>query len=98
MGNPLPIAAMLSDCRKALDQFDIRFSVTHSFFSYRIACEAVQIYRPRDSYFPRDTRHFPIRERLCLAADFGARRILSCVLQEQNTPILRGCLGLLAVI
>ena len=40
--------------------------------------------------FPKDTRHFPIREWLCLAADFSTRRILSCVLQEQKAPILRG--------
>ena len=50
--------------------------------------------RRRHSYFPKDTRHFPIREWVCLVADFSARRILSCVLQEQNTPILRGNLGI----
>src|SRR5665213_798779 len=45
---------------------------------------------PRHYYFPKDTRHFRMREWLCLAADFSARRILSCVLQEQKAPILRG--------
>ena len=42
--------------------------------------------------FPRrkDTRHFKIREWLCSGADFSTRRILSCVLQEQMSPMLRG--------
>src|SRR5665213_3478029 len=43
MGNPLPMSAMLSEFRKTLDQFDIRFPASHSFISYQIACEAVQI-------------------------------------------------------
>ena len=42
----------------------------------------------------KDTRHFPIREWLCLGANFSTRRILSCVLQEQKAPILRGSLGI----
>jgi hypothetical protein len=50
--------------------------------------------RPRRSYIPKDTRHFPRREWLCLAADFSARRILSCVLQDQKSPMLRGSLGI----
>jgi hypothetical protein len=48
--------------------------------------------------FPKDTRHFPIREWLCLGADFIARRILSCVLQEQKARILRGNWGFMFVI
>ena len=49
--------------------------------------------RPRHSYFPKDTRHFPIREWLCLGADISMRRNLSCVLQEQRARILRVDLG-----
>ena len=53
-----------------------------------------QLYLPEnwagDSCFPKDTRHLPSREWLCLAADFTMRRILSCVLQEQKASILRG--------
>ena len=49
---------------------------------------------PRHSYFPGDTRHFPIREWLCLGADLKPRRILSCLLQEQKACILRGNLGI----
>ena len=79
---------------KPLDQCDIRFPASHSFISYLMACEAVQICASRHSYFPKDTRHFPIREWLCLAADFSTRRILSCVLQEQKAPILRGYFGI----
>jgi hypothetical protein len=45
---------------------------------------------PRHSYSPKDTRHFPIREWLCLGADLSTRRTLSCVLQGQKAPILRG--------
>jgi hypothetical protein len=77
---------------KPLDQFDTRFPASRSFISCLIACEAVQSARPRHSYFPKDTRHFPIREWLCLGADFSTRRILSCVLQEQKARILRGYL------
>ena len=46
--------------------------------------------RPRRCSFPEDTRHFPIRERLCSGPGFKTRRILSRVLHEQKTPILRG--------
>ena len=46
----------------------------------------------------KDTRHFPIREWLYLAADFNAQRILSCVLQEQKEAHFAGeAWGLLAV-
>ena len=53
---------------------------------------------PRDingseTSFPKDTRHFPIREWLCFGQSFKTRRILSCVLQEQKARILRGNLG-----
>lgn len=52
---------------------------------------ALKIRLPRQSCAcPKDTRHFPIREWLCLGADFIARRILSCVLQEQKAHISRG--------
>ena len=78
------------DCQKTLDQFDIRFPASRSFVSCLIACEAVQSPRPRHSCYPKDTRHFPIREWFCLAADLSTRRILSCVLQEQYAPILPG--------
>lgn len=50
--------------------------------------------RLRHSFFPEDTRHFPIREWLCSGPGFKTRRILSCVLQEQEAPILRGNLGI----
>ena len=40
--------------------------------------------------FPEDTRHFPIREWHCSGPGFRARRILSCVLHEEETLILRG--------
>ena len=85
-----PSRAMLSGLSKNFGSIDTRFPASHSFVSYLIAYEAVQICASRHSYFPKDTRHFPIREWLCLAADFSTRRILSCVLQEQKAPILRG--------
>jgi hypothetical protein len=44
----------------------------------------------RHAYFPNDTRHFPIREWLRLAADFNAQRILSRVFHEQKARILWG--------
>ena len=81
------------DCRKTLDQCDIRFPASHSFVSYLIACEAVQICASPTFYFPKDTRHFPIREWLCLRADFSARRILSRVLQEQKGAHFAGKIG-----
>lgn len=49
--------------------------------------------RPRHAHFPKDTRHFPIREWLRLGADFSARRIISCVLQKQRARILWGNSG-----
>jgi len=38
--------------------------------------------RPSHSFFPEDTRHFPIREWLYSEAGFSTRRILSRVLHE----------------
>ena len=49
-----------------------------------------QFRAPPESPFPEDTRHFPIREWLCSGRGLKARRILSCVLQEQKVPIMRG--------
>jgi hypothetical protein len=55
-----------------------------------ITREMGQSARLGHAYALEDTRHLPIREWPCLAVDFTARRILSCVLQEQKAPILRG--------
>jgi hypothetical protein len=41
--SPLPIRAMLFGLSKNFGSFDNRFTASHSFFSYEIACEAVQI-------------------------------------------------------
>jgi hypothetical protein len=46
--------------------------------------------RSLHSFFPEDTRHFPIREWLCSWPGFKTRRILSSVLHEWKSPILRG--------
>jgi len=80
--------------RKTLDQFDIRFPASHSFISYPIACEAVQFRAPPTFLLSGGHTAFPIREWLCYGPGFKTRRILSCVLQEQEAPILRGNLGI----
>jgi hypothetical protein len=77
-----------------LDQFDIRFPASHSFISYPIACEAVQFCAPPTFLLSGGHTAFPIREWLCYGPGFKTRRILSCVLQEQEAPILRGNLGI----
>ena len=43
MDHRFPSRPCCPDCRKTLDQFDIRFPASRSFISYPIACEAVQI-------------------------------------------------------
>ena len=49
--------------------------------------------RPRHFHFRKDTRHFPIREWLCLGAEFSARRIFSCVLPRAKGTHFAGKIG-----
>jgi hypothetical protein len=82
------------DCPETSDQFDIRFPASHPFISILIACEAIQSCAPSTLFPPKDTRPFPIRERLCCYRCFKTRRVLSSVLREQEAPILRGNSGI----
>jgi hypothetical protein len=74
---------------KPLDQCDTRFPANRSLNLISDCLRGGSNLRVPDIP-PKDTRHFPIREWLCLAADFSTRRILSCVLQEQKSCIFAG--------
>ena len=90
----IPTRPICPNCPKSLAHLDIRLPASWSFTPYPIAREAVQFCAPRLRTITEDTRHFPTGEWLCSRPGFNTRRILSCVLREQEAPISRGNLGM----